>query len=93
MTALLFQLLSRRGWCWYAACLAAIASLPSLSIGLVSDDWMHRSVLLGAGPFPPSPRPTWELFSFVLKGVAHSDAWREAGSFPGGAVPMRTWLS
>jgi hypothetical protein len=80
--ARLIRLLEHPRLPWLAAGLAALLCLPALGSGLFSDDYVHRAVIRGAGPFPAAAQPLRELFTFVHPRAAHLEAWRELGIFP-----------
>ncbi len=52
-----------------AAALAGLAlTLPALGGGLLGDDYIHRSVLLGVGDVGAGTWPVFDLFAFVPQG-------------------------
>jgi hypothetical protein len=53
-----------------AAALGIALTLPALGGGLLGDDYMHRSILLGVGPVASGAHPVFDLFGFVPQGRA-----------------------
>jgi hypothetical protein len=51
-----------------AALLAVALTLPALGVGLIGDDYMHRSILLGVGGVAAGSSPVTDLFVFVPDG-------------------------
>ncbi len=82
MRARFAQLLGHPRLPLVAALLAVLLCLPALGAGLFSDDWVHRAIILGSGPFPASERPLLDLFSFVHPQAPHLEVWHELGIFP-----------
>ena len=82
MRARLIRLFQHPRLAWLAAGLAVLLCLPALTSGLSSDDFVHRAVLRGSGPFPASARPLLDLFSFVHPTAPHAQQWSDLGFFP-----------
>ncbi len=87
MRSRLTALLEHPRWPWWAAALAVLLCLPALGGGLYSDDYVHRAVLLGSGPFPAAERPLLQLFAFVGEAAPHHEPWHTLGFFPWWADP------
>lgn len=65
ITKRLLALLARP-WAPLTTALIGVAlTLPALGAGLILDDYFHRAILLGVGPFGHDARPPLDLFSFI----------------------------
>jgi hypothetical protein len=73
---------------WLAVGLAVLLCLPALGSGLCSDDFVHRAVLRGSGPFPAAEHPLLDLFAFVSPSAPHAKQWQDLGFFPWFADPQ-----
>ena len=51
-----------------AALVGVVLTLPALGGGLLGDDYLHRSVLLGAGEVGAGTISAFDLFAFVPQG-------------------------
>lgn len=51
-----------------AALLGVVLTLPALGAGLLADDYIHRSILLGKGAVAAGGNPVFDLFAFVQRG-------------------------
>jgi len=59
---------------WIAVVIGLILTLPALRGGLLGDDYVHRSILLGVGNVGAQARPLLDLFAFVPEGPRHKEA-------------------
>lgn len=64
------------------ALLAMLLGAPGLTLGLQSDDYVHRAALLGLPGDPSFLRPFHDLFAFVHGGPETVRAMRDAGHLP-----------
>jgi hypothetical protein len=69
VTARVIALLSGRRVPLLAALVAVALTLPALGVGLLGDDYMHRSILLGVGDVARGSQPIFDLFAFVPQGA------------------------
>lgn len=79
------RLLASPRFPWIAAALAVVLFLPTLDVGLMMDDYLHRVTYEGG--FQLVPRPAWDLFNFVSSDPAGFDLNREFGAVPWWAPP------
>lgn len=57
------RLLASPRFLWIAAAIAVVLFLPTLDVGLMMDDYLHRVTYEGG--LQLAPRPNWDLFRFV----------------------------
>lgn len=74
------RLLASPRFPWIAAALAVVLFLPTLDVGLMMDDYLHRVTYEGG--FQIVPRPNWDLFRFVGPDRAEFAATRDFGAIP-----------
>ncbi len=79
------RLLASPRFPWIAAALAVVLFLPTLDVGLMMDDYLHRVTYEGG--FQPVPRPSWDLFRFVGPDRAEFAVHIDFGSVPWWAPP------
>lgn len=70
-----------------AALIGIVLTLPAIGGGLLGDDYMHRSILLGVGEVAAGSSPAFDLFSFVPQG-ARREATLELGTLTWWAHPQ-----
>lgn len=78
----LLRLLARPGLPLLLALCSFLLALPALTQGLYSDDWLHRMVLFGGGPFLAGDQPLLDFFAFIKLDEPHSRVWAEYGLAP-----------
>jgi hypothetical protein len=79
------RLLASPRFLWIAAALAVLLFLPTLDVGLMMDDYLHR--VIHEGGFQLVPRPSWDLFRFVGPDRAEFAANIDFGAVPWWAPP------
>src|SRR5439155_24740951 len=67
---------------WVAIGAALVLAAPSLTVGLVADDWLQLLVARGLHPFAGLPSSRLDLFSFAGHDPATIRPLVDAGMFP-----------
>lgn len=82
MIALAKRLLSARRFPLYVALLAMLLVLPTISGGLMLDDYAHRSLFVPGARAHGVPRGDWDLFHFQGDDEAYFNLQLDRGLFP-----------
>src|SRR5262245_57278285 len=82
MIALAKRLLGARHLPIFLALLAALLVLPTISGGLMLDDYAHRSMFVPGVRAPGGPRGDWDLFNFQGRDEGYFNLQLDRGLFP-----------
>ncbi|MDB4967023.1 MAG: hypothetical protein JWN44_2712 [Myxococcales bacterium] len=82
MKVALQRFLASRKAIWVAIGLGLLLVTPSLTVGLVADDWLQLLVARGLRPFAGLPASRLDLFSFAGHDPATIQPLVDAGLFP-----------
>jgi hypothetical protein len=70
-----------RRWPLFMGLLACLLALPALRVGLIGDDYFHRTILLHRGELATYMNPFTDLFAFIKNGEV-AERMRELGYLP-----------
>jgi hypothetical protein len=76
------RILTRKYLGWWLALLAVVVMLPSLWVGLVSDDCLIEVCQLGSAQLPEAQRSPFDVFSFCRGGPSVIQGFMDRGLLP-----------